>query len=215
MTASRCVALAIVPLVSILLAAACHAPVPIATRIPLWPGVAPRGQLRCINLDATLEVAAPVGLELDCRPLPYAKGEERAFAVEWGNWFVVPLAGEFLVVCNCGEFGGFVQRYGMAGHLVQTLSVDNANALVFDDGTLLVVAGLSHLYRSQGAIHAFRRGTAEWPPLGSVTLPCEPVRVTALPDGELGLEMDSIQDPSPPRLEWRTGIVTPARAHPR
>lgn len=154
-----------------------------------------------------------MSFEVDCRALPYAKGEERDFCYEWGSWTVLTHDRGILVACACGEFGGFVLWYTRSGELLQTLIAGDVPQTLMSDGDALIcVTGISHLGISEGAIRAFRLVDDRWQLVGLTPLAKEVDRTDIEPDGSLVLKLmwdagtfryragslEQLSSPSPP-----------------
>jgi hypothetical protein len=161
------------------------------TRVfPLVAGADPRSGIQRVDIDDHKQAPPALSFEVDCRALPYAKGEERDFCYRNGSWAVARHERGIIVACSCGEFGGFVLWYSKRGELLQTLlGGDVPQALICDCEGLLCVTGLSHLSLSEGAVHAFRLVDERWRPVGSTALAKQVDRICVEADGSLVLEL--------------------------
>ena len=162
-----------------------------ATRVfPLVAGVDTRSAIQRVDIDGHMQAPPALSFEVDCRALPYAKGEERDFCYQNGSWAVSRHERGIIVACSCGEFGGFVLWYSKKGDLLQTLIGGDVPQALFCDGeALLCVTGLSHLSLSEGAIHAFRLVDDRWRPVGSKALAKQADRISIEADGSLVFEL--------------------------
>ncbi|MBL9076650.1 MAG: hypothetical protein JNL08_04050 [Planctomycetes bacterium] len=143
-----------------------------------------------MDIDQRKSAPPSLSFEVDCKALPYAKGEERDFCYRWGHWGVIHHERGIIVACACGEFGGFVLWYSKGGDLLQTLIAgDVPQALLADGDALLCVTGISHLSISEGAIHSFRLVDDRWQPVGSTTLAKEVESLDMEADGSLVLKL--------------------------
>jgi hypothetical protein len=136
------------------------------TRVfPLVAGADPRSGIQRVDIDDHKQAPPALSFEVDCRALPYAKGEERDFCYRNGSWAVARHERGIIVACSCGEFGGFVLWYSKRGELLQTL------------------------LGGEGAVHAFRLVDERWRPVGSTALAKQVDRICVEADGSLVLEL--------------------------
>ena len=165
-----------------------------------------RSMLRA-DVDSKWKGKSGVPFDVDCSPLPYAKGAERDFCYGEGSWATLRLEAGTLVACSCGEFGGFMQWYAPSGALLQTLIAGANPQVLFTDGkTLLCVTGISHLDISEGAVHSFHRKAGRWSTGDSADLPSEAKDVVLEDDGVLLLSTRSGA-----KLRYRGGVLERVR----
>lgn len=122
-----------------------------------------QGDIARVDIDQAKKGAPDVGFEVDCGSLRNIDGSAREFCYANGSWGHLDLGCGFVVACNCGEYGGFLQWYDDSGRLLQTmLSIVSPKCIIMHKGVLICVSGLTHMTASSCDVYSWQLGGSRW-----------------------------------------------------